>query len=363
MDYKHTISLTSGLLALLTAILPAACSADTVEDSGIAGTSAADEPVVFSLELCSGLTRTGVADNTTFDNLWPAGKNVYIANSEGAKLYTTGEAPSTSSSVATSMTPAGDDSFIWPTTDKSWRFSGWYPTAIDHAPSDTTVTVNANQSIYDETDNPTGTTNEVYAGYDILYCPSTPVSHRQKPVTLTFLHQLARVVVIINSNYTETKEEVKSVTFGNNKVALTGSVNELGTTPLTNGETTWTVTDQNHTVTMRYNASMSDPDNNVYAFECILPPQSYKESEQVVTVPRLIQITSEKKSPQSGNRYYHYDHAIDMQAGYQYTYNLLISERGLVTLSTVRVTDWTTGTAVSGDADIPDNSYPNTMIQ
>ena len=364
MIRKYTTYLTLYLFAILLATAIAACSSEVSNDCDSDSTLAAvGEPVTFSMTFTNELTRSG----TTIDNVWPANKTVTIANNANPVVmhdFTTGSTVTTNADGNTMLTPVSDN-FIWPINNPSWSFSGWYPAAAS-APSG--ITVAADQTIYDATNNPDGIADAVYQGYDLLYCPPTPVTFRQKPVTLTFLHQLARVVVIIGSGYTDTKETVTKVEFGGDKVALKGTISALGTTLNTNGTTTWTVSDEaaykDKTITMRPNADMTDASNNVYAFECMLPPQTYKVGETVTSIDNLIKITSTKKAPEAGTiRNYHYGNTLDLKAGYQYTYNLLISEQGVVTLATVKVTDWTAGTPINNDAVIPSNDYPTNPIQ
>ena len=319
--------------------------------------------MAFSLAFNNTVTRAGVDDNRTIDNLWPKDAHVTISNvtstytvAMGAKTsdFTVGESPSLSSDVATSLSPIADDgNFIWPTTNPNWSFSAWYP-AGDHPQMN--ITVAADQTVWKETSNPNGLKDAEYNAYDLLYCPSTTVTFRQKPVTLNFLHQLARVVVIVNSNYTEDKGEVTAVEFGGGKVALSGSIQNLGTTGA-NGATTWTTGTQNSTIKMRDHSTDDEKASHVYTYECMLPPQASDG-----TVSNLVKIYSH--GTQKGERTFKTsDMSFEMKAGYQYTYNLLISEQGVITLATVMVTDWETGQAVGNTATIPNNSYPTNAVQ
>ena len=341
---KTTIFNIECLLIMLLAMLMISCSSDSFDD-----VQEVNEPVVFSLSFGNTVTRAA-----TVDNLWPANTQITISNGS-KKTYTTGNNPSNVSGAATSLTPIGDDAFIWPTTNPSWSFSGWYPAGT--IPT-TNMTVAADQTIYDEVTNMSGITDAVYYGYDILYCPPMAVSFRQKPVTLTFLHQMARIVVIVNSSYTETKETVDSVKFGGGNIALSGNITSQPMSSANNGTTTWSVGTQNQTINMRPIASMTNATSNVYAFECMLPPQSSSNNE----VTNLVHISSTTKAAEPTKRVYNYKNSFNIQAGYQYTYNLLISEQGVITLATVKVTDWQTGAAINNNAVIPDNNYPNSPI-
>lgn len=324
------------MLSLLLTPLLAACSADSTIST--AETEATPEPVVFAMTFGK---NTSITRATTLDNLWPA--NTVVSISNGTKIdYTTGTTPSTSASIATKLTPAGANAFYWPSSDPVWKFSAWYPAGDSPAMSATVV---ADQGNLEETP---------YQAYDLLYCPPTSVTFRQKPIELTFLHQLARVVVIVNSTYTERKEQVTEVKFGNGNIALSRNIDALPNNHA-NGQTTWKDGTQNSTIIMRANATMTDTDNHVYTFECMVPPQT-----STGTVENLVQITT--SGSEDGNRTYNYSDAFDLKSGYQYTYTILISERGAITLATVKVTDWTTGAPVENTALYPDISYPDTPI-
>lgn len=355
MIRKYTTYLILFVFTIILVTVVAACSSDTDNGNKIdENVASVGEPVTFAMAFSNELTRSG----TTIDNVWPANKMVTIANNASTAVmhdYTTGTTVTTNVDGYTVLTPITDN-FIWPINNPNWSFSGWYPAAAS-APSG--ITVAADQSTL---------TSAEYEAYDLLYCPPTPVTFRQKPVALTFLHQLARVVVIIGSGYTDTKETVTKVEFGGDKVSLNGTISALGTTLNTNGTTTWTVstedTYKNKSITMRPNADMTDATQNVYGFECMLPPQTYKQGETITSISHLIKITSTKKAPEEGViRNYHYGNTLDLKAGYQYTYNLLISEQGVVTLATVKVTDWITGSPINNDAVYPSNSYPDDPIQ
>lgn len=327
MRLKKSIYQSGLTFAFLLILLSAACTSDHLDVSQEKG-----EPVVFALSFNNTVTRA-----VTMDNLWPANTEVTISNGTNIN-FTTGASPSTTSSVATSLAPVGDANFIWPTTDPSWSFSAWYPAGSSPV---TSQTVAADQS---------SLTESQYNAYDLLYCPPLAVGFRQKPVTLNFLHQMSRIVVIVNSSYTENKETVTGVQFGDGHIALTGNITTQPTT-WANGTTVWSQGTQNSTITMRPNAAMTNASSHVYGFECMVPPQSY-----ATEISHLLAISSTGAT--EGNRTYYYGASFNMQAGYQYTYNLLISEQGVITLATVKVTDWTTGTPVSNTATIPDKSYP-----
>lgn len=331
---NNHISLTGVFHAILLATWLTACSGDPfVDDSGVAG-----ESVVFSGAFNGIVTRAG-----TNDNLWPANTEVTISNGTSQINYTTGATPSTTSGAPTSLTAAGSEQFIWPTVNPNWSFSAWYPAGNAVSMS---IGVAANQN---------GLSDDAYHAYDLLYCPPMTVTFRQKPINLVFLHQMARIVVIVNSSYTEKKETVTDVKYGDGHIALSRNINTL-TTESANGVTTWKDGTQNSTIIMRPNTAMTNTSSHVYGFECIVPPQTYDTK-----IDHLVNISTTGAT--KGNRTYYFGDTFDLKSGFQYTYNLLISEQGVITVATVEVTDWTTGTPISNMATIPNSSYPSSPIE
>lgn len=316
------------MLSLLLSSLLTGCSSDTEErlEQG--------EPVSFSIEFCKPSTRS------TIDNIWPDNTEITVYNGTDKHNYKTGANSSAGTSgAATALTPVSE-AFYWTINNPNWQFSAWYPAGTT---ATTSMTVAEDQSAVSADD---------YNAYDILYCSPAAAAFKET-IPLHFHHQMARVIVIVSSSLTEQKETVTSVAFGGNKLGLTGTI----TTPSTTGEngtTVWSVEESIKTksITMRPRAADTDTERYLYAFECMVVPQTYASDTGVVYLTTT--------GSTDGNRSYTYTSTFDLKAGYQYIYNLVLSEQGTIKLATVQVEDWDdTPVNVDNTATIPDNNYPN----
>lgn len=327
-QHINTIKL---LLAAMLTLLMAACSTDGREPTAIDS-----QAVSFSPGFARVITRS------TLDNEWANETQIVVCCSEEGKddkkyiyQYDASENKWTATSAASK--------YYWPINDPSWTFSAWLAGYGD-SPK-TTMTVAADQSL-------TGITETDYEGYDLLYCPPISATYRQ-PVTLNFLHQMARVKVIVNSSNTDNKETVTNITYGGGHVGLTGNIETQATS---SANALWTVSgSQNSTITMRNRTTTTEASSNQYTFECILPPQSYTQQ----TPATLITITT--TCTEYPTRTYNYSSNFSLAAGNQYTYSISISESGKIVVSTVQVTPWTSVT-VNGTGNYPDNNYPSTTV-
>lgn len=337
-QHIHAIRLL--LFGGLLPVLVAACSADVIEPM-------VEKPVAVTFT--SGFAR--VITRSTLDNEWSDATQIEVRCSEAGqddKRFT--YQYDASENTWTAVSTAGK--YYWPINDPSWVFSAW-PTSYGSSPI-MTKTVAANQTVYDENSNPSGITEDIYEGYDLLYCPSTTATYRQ-PVTLNFLHQMARVKVIVNSSNTDTKDQVTSINFGDGHVGLEGHITTQATTT---ANATWALDDsQNSTIQMRNRTTTAEAATNVYTFECMVPPQSY--TTNIIT--NLLYITTQYEDSGTQNRTYSFSGTYTFLSGNIYTYNLAISEEGKVTLLTVQVEPWADVENVNNTATIP-NSYPNANV-
>ena len=339
--YTHlTILLASILLSALSLI---ACTDENQEQAD------SEVPVSFTTVMGHVVTRS------TLDNIWPNSTDIKVRRSKTGETpvvfdYVTAATSSAASSgVAVALTPKTDaDKFYWPINNPSWQFDAW-PAAFHDTENGgpiTTMTVVADQSVYHATNNPSGIKESVYEGYDLLYCLPFTATYRQT-VPLAFQHLMARVVVIVNSSSTDQHEQVTNIAFGGGHVGLAGSVN------LTTDPVTWTLTGgQTSTVAkMRNKTTKEEKQSHIYTFECILPPQSYATSGELIVIT-----TTGDGSP----RTYKYSNSYTLEPGNQYTYSLAISESGKIVVSTVQVMPWETST-VSNTATYG-NNYPSTIV-
>ena len=356
MTMKNQIKIYRNSLALLLSAIAVGCTSVETIDSR----QETPRPVAFSLQTAPTVTTRAAS---TLDNLWPSATVISISNGTNVYNYQTA-AESSSTDDAVTLSPVSSI-FYWPVDDPGWSFSAWYPATASPTSTSTataSITVNADQT-------ETTTSEATYKSYDLLYCPPTTATF-WATVPLVFHHQMARVIVMINSDGTEghdemvgsetvrKKEVVTNVALGGtNRLGLTGTITTFSTTGA-NGSTVWNVATKGACITkMRPLASHTNAASNLYAFECILPPQK----DETADAP-LIDITTsgaEDHNHQLITRTYTYKSAFDYKAGYQYTYNLAISEQGTVTLDRVKVEGWdATVVGVSADADYPNNSYP-----
>ena len=348
MNRKNTPLIIGFMLSLLLAILSVGCSSDVDESHE------QRVPVSFSTSFFKVSTT-----RSTLDNIWPNNFQITISDGTG-KTYTYQTADNSSelaSGAASPLKPV-TDIIYW--DNPTVVFSAWAPAGGTAAP--TSWTVPADQRTISDAD---------YLVNDRLYCPPeiTSFTFRQsEAIHLQFHHELARIIVRINSNYTEghvetvneqqviKKEVVENVSFGGSRLALSGTITHSKTG--VNSSTTWTLPEtKNLSITsMRPLASLTNASNNVYAFECIVIPQA-----NTTGTDPLIDITTSGAEDHNHTlvaRTYTYKSAFEFQSGYQYTYDLAISEQGTVTLDRVKVQDWDATVSVNNGAVIPPNSYP-----
>ena len=282
---------------------------------------------------------------STIDNVWTAGReHIAVKNVVTNKIceYTPSSELTNEGAVYLNIVNEADY-YFWPKVNPNWSFTGWYPYGGTAAP--TTLSVDADQRVRTGSD---GITDETYWGYDKLYAPSVTASFLSV-VPLVFYHQLARVVVNVNSSYTEDKEAVLSVDFGSDNIGLIGTITTLGSTG-SGGTEVWGSVSGSNTIHMRKTSSATSEASNVYTFECLLPPQSGGND----TTP-LLTITTDAAS----ENVYLYKTAYNLVAGYQYNYEMAISAQGLITITSVSVNNWDATTVnVSNTATIPGNNYP-----
>ena len=309
----------------------------------IACSNSADElqqgqrvPVSFSLGFDVSVTRTSV-----FENVWPNNTVITISNGTDRFNYTTSSTSGSAySGEAVSITPTDlEHQFYWPVSDPSWKFSAWYPDDNVNGPT-LMMTVVPNQSVKTAT-NTVGIDEDVYTGWDILYMPPTSATWRST-VALALKHQLARVIVTVNTTLTEKHEKVVNIAFGGNRLGLTG----IGTVSNTDGQITWAASGTSSITYMRERTTEEEKTVNRYVFECLLPPQANNtttaELIKISTTGAIKEGTTDTPEP----RTYIYKNAFDLQPGYQYTYNLVITEKGKVLLGSVELSQWDIKTGV-----------------
>lgn len=323
-EKKYTF-LSDGLLPLLISVLPlTGCTSDSD------GNEEQGNLVNFSLRMDGTVTRAV----STLDNIWPDNTEIAISNANNSYYYSTGSSSSVSAGVPIMLKPVSS-AFHWTATDPGWQFSAWYPTSVTPADG-MTVTVGIDQSTGEDA---------AYLAQDLLYCPPTDAPFRQT-VPLTFYHQLCHVRCTINSF--NTSNVVTKVTLGQNNIANTGKITTIGSTGLDAPGTTtvWTLedADKTKTLTMRKNEDLSNPQNYMYTYECILPPQGGGNFNDA-----MFKISTDD------NKSYSYISSFTFEAGRQYDYSLILSKSGSVIVATVTISNWGITNYLNVDADVPDD--------
>lgn len=299
----------------LAAVLLAGCADETREGA------AERVPVSFWSGIARSSTRT-----TTRDNVWSGSEHIMITDGVTIKTY---KPASEGTSVALKAIDS-DNILYWPIDKGSRTFEAWYPANGGSKPTVWTVATDQNALADAST----------FDDYDLLYATSGVVSNGST-VTLDFYHQMAHVIVYIRG-LAWTGQEISSITFGSNNVAVTGTV-AMGTTGIPSASVNWTVSsgDKTNTVTLRNQA-------NTLTYECLLPPQSCGNS----TTTLLAFNTVTEKSYYLDNKTigeaewddsmaaktYHYNAPITLEAGKEYSFFIRLERVGLSVASTI--SDW-----------------------
>lgn len=303
--------------------------------------SAEGMPVVFSMDF-------GVKTRSTLDNIWPNNTRIAISKGSGDILsyYTPANSASANSGEAITLSADASNMLSWPSTNPNWQFTAWYPYAAT-APSG--ITVANDQSTID---------NDTYWGYDIMYAPTVSDIY-QATVPLKFYHQMARVVVVVNTDNTPYKEQVTSVTFGEGTkdISITGTLTPGVTGGATGTAAVWTPTAAtNSYITMRKTSTNAEEESHIYTYECMLPPQSGgSSSTNLLTIKTSGHIDEQEGAK---DRTYVYSASYDLQAGYQTNYYITCKDGSVIIIITSTVAGWNPTTITEqGGATVPDNNY------
>ncbi|MBE6257727.1 MAG: fimbrillin family protein [Prevotella sp.] len=303
------------VIMALAAVLLAGCADETREGA------AERVPVSFWSGIARSSTRT-----TTRDNVWSGSEHIMITDGVTIKTY---KPASEGTSVALEAIDS-DNILYWPIDKGSRTFEAWYPANGGSKPTVWTVATDQNALADAST----------FDDYDLLYATSGVVSNGST-VTLDFYHQMAHVIVYIRG-LAWTGQEISSITFGSNNVAVTGTV-AMGTTGIPSASVNWTVSsgDKTNTVTLRNQA-------NTLTYECLLPPQTGGSSSTTLLAFHTktdqayyeANRTSSEGSwePVMANKTYHYNAPIDLEAGKEYSFFIRLERVGLSVAS--MITDW-----------------------
>lgn len=328
------------ILVFLLPLAVAACGSDADEQQSDSTMQSA-EPISFSAGLAAdaSVTRASV----TTENAWPANTRIAIHEDATSKTLPYVTAANGGNAEAIPLRPEGNtlsDMFYWAVTKESRTFRAWYPYSSSPWTLPKAVSVPADQNAQSA---------DAYYAQDILYAPSTTFEYKQRGAQLDFYHQLCRVVVNVTS--TGTQNLVDEVKMGTDNIALSGNITTLGSSGLgaTGTTTAWSGVTGSATVNMRNNAALRNDARYFAVYECMLPPQSGGDFDTPLFTIKATKDTTTKT--------YKYRDSFDFQAGYQYTYNLLLSKGGVVIIATVSVGNWGAVSFASGSADVPDDTH------
>ena len=318
-------------------LLAIACGGDSSETANEGMQS--QMPVSFSAGLAvSRQTRA----NITTENLWDGYVQVAVYDKNNTRVLPFRPNTTTTAEATTALLPVGSN-FYWALNPEERHFTAWHPYASSDNDSPWTaerpLSVNVDQSTL---------TNSDYQSQDVLYAPEISFSYPNSGL-LKFYHQLCRVVVNVTS--TSTTNIVKEVKLGDNNIGVQGNITTPGFTgEMATGTTTvWGSVSGTSTITMRKNTDHSNDAGFYAVYECILPPQNGGSYDKA-----LFTIKAEKNNV---TKTYIYKDSYSFLPGYQYTYNLMLSKSGAVTIATVSVGNWGTVNFASGDADVPDDTH------
>ena len=338
-----------------------ACSSDDGTALAVPDSSAATgDAVVFTISTGKEATRA-----FTYDNKWTMDDQMAIC--EGSTVYQYKASGNSSSSgdrlAVVPVTVSAQSTYYWSPKTTSRTFCAWYPYSPDK-PENThgSITVAIDQrGTASDTPEDVGSLGQTdYNNYDLLFAPTITATYAsglssKETVDLTFYHQMCRVVVTVNSTATKGSKPVTDIKLGNGNIAVSGTITTLGETgtDVSGTATEWSVSAGTSTVTMR--RQVYDTTENLFTYECVIPPQSLSASAT------LFQITTTDANNVTKTTNYipsaMYTDAPVFEAGCQYNYSIALSAAGKVNIATVQVYDWSTENIAGETATVPDAGY------
>lgn len=291
-------------------VLAMGCESDSDLSSG-KGT-----PVSFR----TGIVRSETRATTTRDNVWSVGDQIAISDGSTIMAYQ----PESDGSAVALKPINSENTLYWPIDKGSKSFEAWYPYTASK-PLSWEVAVDQNDE---------SVTDDTFNKYDLLYASSGEQSNGST-ITLDFYHQMAHIIVYIRALAWE-GQEITSVTFGDNNVAVESNVTmgKTGDSPTAIWNTN--VSDQTKTITLRY-----QPDT--YAYECVLPPQTGVGSTGNLLVfhtkTDITQYPAQEGETNKEQKDYHYKGELKLEAGKQYSFFIRLERVGLSVASSIE--DWT----------------------
>lgn len=321
----QSIQIRTYVLATLVCLLAASCSDLTDSDSLPDGGT---YPMIFTSAVDG-----QAATRATVDNSWEGTEKVAVMVDGEVKKY------KAAGNGALTPDDAGN-SHYWSST-KPMTIQAWYSSAAYSDTRPVSFTVQPNQS---------NTTR--YQQSDMLYAIQSAAYNRQSPVSLTFKHLPAKVVVNLKQGDGVTAEEVK-----NSTVTLINQATTSGEINVDESRQTYTVAQAaSGSAEITPQSAISASSDYQKAVQALLVPQQMKDKQ-------FIKVTINRNA---ATRDYYYTPTTDaegnLNAGKQYTYNITVKETGLVV--TLSESDaWGDGGNTNVTSKVPVNGYSDSDLK
>ena len=215
------------------------------------------------------------------------------------------------------------------------QVSAWYLGTGYSGTQPTTWSVHSDQSTTES-----GNSSDNYQRSDFLYAPQTDISYGSDTKSLTFYHQVAKVVInICKTDFLTDKSQITAVSINN--VALSGkfSVPTSGNYGLEVDETASKTT----SVIPKELASANADVNFLVSYEALVIPQTVAKDDNFIGITLNDGITYYYKAVENHNK---------LNAGSVHTYNIAVKRTGLEVSVGENNMGWGSGATGSGSTEL-----------
>lgn len=308
--------------ALASLLMLAACTQNELTD----GTRLAEGkyPLTLAAKM-GGLATTRATADGTWNNGDEVAVQVGSGNNAPVKKYT----------AATNGDLTSTDPFYWQKADETKQVSAWYLGTGYSGAQPTTWSVH-----YDQNTTESGNSSDNYQRSDFLYAPQTDISYGSDAKSLTFYHQVAKVVInICKTDFLTDKSQITAVSINN--VALSGkfSVPTSGNYGLEVDETASKTT----FVIPKELASANADVNFLVSYEALVIPQTVAKDGNFIGITLYDGITYYYKAVENHNK---------LNAGSVHTYNIAVKRTGLEVSVGENNMGWGSGATGSGSTEL-----------
>lgn len=308
--------------ALASLLMLAACTQNELTD----GTRLAEGkyPLTLAAKM-GGLATTRATADGTWNNGDEVAVQVGSGNNAPVKKYT----------AATNGDLTSTDPFYWQKADETKQVSAWYLGTGYSGTQPTTWSVHSDQSTTES-----GNSSDNYQRSDFLYAPQTDISYGSDTKSLTFYHQVAKVVInICKTDFLTDKSQITAVSINN--VALSGkfSVPTSGNYGLEVDETASKTTP----VIPKELASANADVNFLVSYEALVIPQTVAKDGNFIGITLNDGITYYYKAVENHNK---------LNAGSVHTYNIAVKRTGLEVSVGENNMGWGSGATGSGSTEL-----------